>query len=230
MVMGSPNDASYMKPDGVNKEIVTLKAMFNRAVNIGIITLSPLTLLKKVEVLSSRSVRYFTPDELELIYDTPHHYWWRLLANTGMRLGEARHLTWDHVGDDFIEIESTEEKATKSGKWRKVPIGPNVRKALLDFWREESGDPTAEQYPQNGGCIFPPFQPNSFVQAAKRDIKQAGLKGSAHKFRHTYISLLAMNDTSLEKLQVLAGHAKSATTKGYMHLSPEYLAGVAEHC
>jgi len=220
-----------IKPATVNKEVRQLKAMLTRAVNLKIITISPINALKKIQELNSKSVGYFTREELELIYSKAFHaHWWRLLANTVMRLGEARNLKWAHVKNDFIEIESLEGARTKSGKWRMVPIGSQVRKALLDFWRKESGDKTAKVYPKLGGHVFPLMRKDRLTQAAKRAITAVGLPGSAHKFRHTYISLLAMEGVPMGDLQILAGHSSPAVTDKYRHLSPDYLRGYAKHC
>lgn len=228
---GSLNNQTMVKNATINKEVKTLKAMLTRAVNLKIITISSLNMLRKLPEHDSKQVDYFTYEQLDLLYKSPlHGHWWMLLANTGMRLGELRHLKWEHVKESFIHIESTELESTKSGKSRIVNIGDNVRKALLTFWRIESGDTEALNYPQIGGYVFPRYAKNSLSQAARRDVAVAGLKGSAHKLRHTYISLLAMNGTPLAKLQLLAGHSTPMVTMRYMHLSPDYLSDIAQFC
>lgn len=216
----------------INKELVTLKAILNEAVESKIIMRHQIKKAGKLRILDSKPISYFMLDELELLYDVSHarHHWWRLLANTGLRLGEARNLTWTNVKKDFIHIVSSEERSTKSGNWRKVPIGPNVRKALLEFWRIESGNKNAISYPRIGSYIFPSLSAGAISKAAKFDITAAGLEGSAHVFRHTFISLLAIEGTPIQTLKDLAGHSDIAITLGYMHLAPDYLSGVAKHC
>ena len=215
----------------INKEVITLKAVINHAVDDEIITNNSIRKVSLLPENDSKAISYFTDDELKLIYESAHKsYRWKLLANTGMRLGEAKHLKWEHINDKFIKIESTEQERTKSGKWRMVPLGDKAKSALLEFWRATEGNETARVYPQIGGYVFERTAPDTLSQAASRSIKALGLEGSAHKFRHTYISMLAMKGVPMVKLQALAGHATSKTTERYMHLADDYLSDVAEHC
>jgi len=224
-------DSPKIKSATINKEITTLKALLNHAVDDKVISSNPIKKVVMLPELDSKPVGYFTEIELALIYKTSYQpYRWQFLANTGLRLNEAKNLKWSNIKDKFIHVESTEFERTKSGKWRPVPLGDKARAALLEFWREECGDPTATEYPQIGGYVFPRMAPASLSQAGKRAVTSCGLEGSAHMFRHTYISLLAMKGIPLDKLQLLAGHAKRETTERYRHLCPEYMSDVAEYC
>lgn len=215
----------------INKEIRTLKAILNHAVGNDCIVKNGISKVKMLPENDSKEVDYFTEDQLDLIYANAHQsYRWKFMANTGLRLGEVRHLKWKHITDSYINVESTEAERTKSGKWRMIPLGDKTRSALLELWQAIKGQESDSQYGDNGGYVFPRTAPNSLSQAARRSIQALDLEGSAHKFRHTYISLLAMKGVEPAKLQKLAGHASLVTTMRYMHLSPEYLSDVAEHC
>lgn len=57
----------------------------------------------------------------------------RLLAFSGMRIMEARSVTWDDVGADKITIRGTEDEGTKTGKIRQLDINPPLRAVLDDI-------------------------------------------------------------------------------------------------
>lgn len=140
------------------------------------------------------AARFFTKAELELIYaachakvnngegpqpNPIHAHVWRLLANTGLRRGEALALRWEWINGNWLRVPSTEERRTKSGKWREVPLTEGAMIALFAL-------------PMNSPYVLPRIAPESLSRAAIRDIRRASLLGSIHTFRHTYISHLVM--------------------------------------
>ncbi len=223
-----PNDPvnrGKIKEATINKEIKTLKAMLNRAVDLQIIMFSPLKALKSLQELDSKVPEHFTPKEMNQIYKLsfkPH--WWMLLANTGMRASEARNMLWSWVGEHTIMIESTAQQRTKSGKWREIPLTDNVKAALAAFKRELSGDDDVAYIPRPSDPVFPVITRHHFSRLASQDIARAGLKGSAHKFRHTYCSNHLMNGTNPGVVQMLAGHSDIKTTNNYMQMDSEFVA------
>lgn len=219
--------ASEVKSQTVTKELRTLKAIINKALEWKLIQSSPIEHVAAPKNLDSKPARYFTKDELALIYaacrmpvnagegpqpNPLHAHWWKLYANTGLRRTEGINLRWSWIGQEGMKILSTEELRTKSGKWRDVPLTDGAREALEGLRGE-------------GEFVLPRITLPSLSRAAARDIRRAGVAGAGlHTFRHTYISHLVMAGVSLRTVQQLAGHSSITVTEKYAHLAPGYLA------
>jgi len=201
----------HPKIETINKELTTLKAVVNKAVEWDIIGKNPLHSVKPIKGSDSKPHNYYTVDQLNLIYehDPRNAPIWRLLANTGMRRKEAMNLKWDCVLGKHIRIISVEGARTKSQGWRDVPISPGCRKALSEL--------------EGGEFVLPRKHKYSWSRAFKKNTTDLGLSGSLHDLRHTFISHLVMQGVSLRTVQVLAGHSKMTVTEGYAHLSPDHM-------
>lgn len=90
------------KPATVTKELRALRAVLARAVAWEWIDRSPLTSVRDPRDLTSRPPRWYSVGELQAIYaaDATHRAIWQLLANTGLRRGEAQHLREEHILPD----------------------------------------------------------------------------------------------------------------------------------
>lgn len=194
------------------KELRTLSALFNRATIWGHLEKNPVRAVTKPRETDSKPPTWYTPEQLKALYAASGHKaaWWKLMANTGMRAAEARHLRWADIRDGRVHILSREGERTKSGRWRQVPISKGAAEAL-ERLRERSGD---------SEWVLPPMNPKSLSRACKTDLKRAGLPGSLHSLRHTFCSLLVQQGVALRVVQELAGHASIRTTERYSHLCP----------
>jgi len=194
----------------INKEVRTLKAILNKAVEWDYINSHRLNGFKQLKETDSKPPHFYTPDELEKLYQwSPYHWhWWRFMVNTGIRRKEALQIeTKRDIGSDTLRIISTEDARTKSGKWREIPLSDNARMAIERFG-------TKEKY------LFPRVSPGSISRAFKTCAKRAELEGSLHSLRHSFCTHLVMAGTPLRIIQVLAGHAKYSTTEKYAHADP----------
>lgn len=202
-------------PGSVRKELRTLQAMLNRAVAWDVIPHNPIHGVQPPRDLRSKPPRWYTPDELQAIYatDPMHRDSWKLLANTGMRRGEALQLPWRNVTGEDIQVLSESSARTKSGKWRLIPITVGVGDALAEL-RSRTWET---------GFVLPRSTPGSLSRAFDTCLDRASLDGSLHCLRHTYCSQLVMAGVPLRTVQVLAGHASYQTTEQYAHLAPGHL-------
>jgi integrase len=214
------------KATTIIKELRTLHAIINRAVDLAKIPRNPLK--KKVKMpkeLDSKAPRFYSEDELDRIYASCAEFWhaaaWKLLANTGMRRGEAMNARRSWIKKDSVRIESTEEERTKSGQWREIPLADGAREAIraLD---DVFGNDGEDYY------LVPRMHLPSLSRAFIRDAKRAGVGGSMHLLRHTYISHLVVHGVPLRTVQLYAGHESFATTEKYSHLAPGYSHAVAK--
>jgi integrase len=133
-----PGSTATIKSPTVNKELITLKAMLNKAIKWKILTTNPMSDVAKMQELDSKPPIEFSAAQMKRIYASAKYpHYWQLFANTGMRRSEGMNLRWENVGEKTINIESTSQRRTKSGKWREVPITDACREALETFRAEE---------------------------------------------------------------------------------------------
>lgn len=204
------------KTGTVIKELRALHAMLNRAVEWRIIERHPFPSVKDPKTTDSKPPRFYTREELAALYagsNGAHRWIWQLMANTGVRRGEALLLRKEWDLGDRLRILSLDEARTKSGRWREVPISPGAREAL-------------DQLGAVDGYIVPRMVPRSLSRAFTTCAKRAQLDGSIHCLRHTFCSHLVMQGVPLRTVQILAGHSTIRVTEQYAHLAPDHLAGV----
>jgi len=200
------------------KDIRSLKAMVNKAVEWGYVIRNPISPVKYPRELDARPPRHYTSEELSALYcASPYHWhWWKLMANTGLRRGEALKLRWEHVLDDTIYIVSTEEERTKSGRWRQVTLNESAIYALNQFKKKR-----VDEY------VYPRMNARSMTRAFLTCVNRTDAilrpKGSLHCLRHTFCSHLVMAGVPLTLVQKLAGHASYKTTERYAHVAPHKL-------
>lgn len=197
----------------VNNELKKLKAMLNKAVEWGVIQRNPVMSVKTLQRMDARPRSYFTKEQLEAIYaaDASTSAIWQLLANTGMRVGEAMNLKWEDVSEKNIRVLSTKEHATKTRQWRDIPISPGASNALRQL-------DTTSTY------VLPRMCKMTLRTWFKKACEKAGVVGTPHELRHTFISHLVMQGVPLRTVQVLAGHRTISVTEQYAHLAPNHMA------
>lgn len=79
--------------ENINKEIRQLKALYNAAIDDELISASPIASVKGFKITESAPTDYFTMEELKILYaNSAHFYYWKFLANTGLRVSEALNL------------------------------------------------------------------------------------------------------------------------------------------
>ena len=144
------------------------------------------------------------------------------LINTGARKGEAVALTWADVDTAKKEIYFRVRKdwAPKGRKSRVIGIND----ALLP-WLEK-------QIPRKSRYVFVSergtpwrFFPQSQLDAV---LEEAGLSGSAHKFRHSWATHFVLRTRDLFLTARLLGHSTAYVTERYAHLLPEHLVRARE--
>ncbi len=219
------DDGKTPKGATVTKELRTLRAIINKAVEWEQIARNPIASVKAPASLDSKPPAFYTAAELLLLYaacramvnngegpqpNPMRAHVWKLYANTGMRRMEGLMLRRSWIGRDAMKILSSEDARTKSGKWRHIPLTEGAMIAL-------------DALPKDGQYVVPRMTPASLSRACLKDIARAGLDGSLHTLRHTYISHMVMAGVPIRTVQKLAGHSSVAVTEKYSHLAPDYL-------
>ncbi|MCJ7575177.1 MAG: tyrosine-type recombinase/integrase [Dehalococcoidia bacterium] len=140
-----------------------------------------------------------------------------LLANTGLRLGEACSIKKGDINFEKLEI----RVMGKGRKQRLVPVAPYVA-SVLKAWIERDG---------HSPWLFPAANPKgylderSFDKTFKRQCKRCGVKPfSPHALRHYYATATLNNGGDLHILSKILGHASIAITADlYVHVTNEQI-------
>ena len=202
----------HARTSTIKKEMRTLQAVLNKAVQWELIPKNRARGVKPPQELDARPAKYFTKEELERLYkhSLSKRAIWKLIANTGLRRGEALNLRWDHIKEGVLYVVSTESARSKSKRYRTIPLNAEAQTALQAL-ANESPSP------------LPRMVPYSLSRAFGHDARRAGLTGTLHALRHTFCSHLVMNGADLRTVQELAGHSTIVMTMSlYAHLSQEH--------
>ncbi len=195
-------------PATVNKEVITLKTMFNRAIRHGRLTVNPAQPVKKVAENNVR-MRILSQQEADKLFACcPNHIRPIVITAfyTGMRFSEIVKLTWDKVdlSSGFIRLENQDTK-TKTG--RSVPLHPKVLKVLKVLPR---GLHTNRVFLKQGK----PF--NEFKNAYSTAKKKAGIEDfTFHDLRHCAINNMRLAGNDFFRIMAASGHKTTAVFKRY---------------
>lgn len=206
-------------PASVNREVIGLKTIINRAVRHGKLNHNHLERVKKTPENNVR-MKVLTPEEFSSLVDAcPPHL--RPVVVTayymGMRRAEITELTWKEVDlqKGFIRLSAAR---TKTDYARVIPIHPTVR-AMLE--RIPRGLYTERIFLKDG-MPFDEFK-HSFPSALKR----AGIEGFVfHDLRHCALNNLRKAGIDYFKIIAMSGHKTISVFKRYNLVTEEGLAQV----
>jgi integrase len=142
-----------------------------------------------------------------------------LSVRAGLRAAEIAQLDWSMVLDSRGQVSETitiRDAIAKKGSGRRIPLHPDLRRALSSLWRQsEQFGPVVRS--TRGGAMRPNSIVNWFVQLFA-DLCIDGC--SSHSGRRTFITAAARNahraGCSLRDVQLLAGHRSIETTQLYI--------------
>jgi integrase/recombinase XerD len=214
-----------VKPSSVNVALRSVKAVFARAKEWGMIEENVLQRVKLVRV-PQQSPQYLTRAEqlslLASVDDAVLKLLFEFLFNTGLRIGEALALKWVDVdvSRKQISVVSSEGHVTKTRRNRVVPLNDNAMGALP----ERSGEYV---FCRQGRPLNVSYASHRF----KYYVRTAGLPESIHlhSSRHSFASNLAEKNVDLYVIGKLLGHSSPAlTTALYAHVSTSRLHDVVD--
>jgi len=138
-----------------------------------------------------------------------------LLANTGMRLGEACSIKKVDINFNRLEI----KVIGKGRKQRVVPISDYVARTLK-AWIEQDGQ-SKWLFPADSPAGF--WDERSYEKTFKRQCKRYDIKPfTPHALRHFFATHSLRNGARLEVISRLLGHASIAVTADiYTHIDEE---------
>ena len=138
-----------------------------------------------------------------------------LLANTGLRLGEACAIKKANIRFDSLEI----KVMGKGRKQRVVPISEYVAQ-VLKAWVKQDGH-SEWLFPANNAQGY--WDKGSFEKTFKQQCRHCGVKPfTPHALRHYFATHCLRNGARLEVVSRLLGHASIAITADiYTHIDRE---------
>jgi len=203
------NRAKAVKKSTVNRELDTIRNMFNKAVEWGYIDKSPYKGVEKYKV-NNTNLRILSKEEFNLVCNAASTKFKPILLigiNTGMRPNEILSLKWDDVNlkQDYLLV-----KDSKNFEGRYIPIHPKLRNVLIEL-KENS----------NSECVFEGIK--YIYKQWRKAHKLSGIKHCRfYDLRHTFASNLVMNGVDLVTVSQLMGHKDLSMTKRYSHPTPEH--------
>jgi integrase len=153
----------------------------------------------------------------------PHlHLFMVLAVSTGARSNALLDLTWDRVdlSRRLIDLRNLEKHETAKGR-AVVPITDAAHKYLL----------SARKGAQTRYVIEYAGSPVKHIRyAMERISERAGIKVTAHMFRHSAAVWMAEGGVPMSEIAQFLGHSNTAITERiYARYSPDYLRNAARH-
>ena len=134
-----------------------------------------------------------------------------ILMQTGVRISEARNLDIRDIDYSNYQLKVVSGKGSKD---RHVPLSSPLMMQMKAFLRE-----------RKKGYFFikedqTPFSIRALQDRVKKVYKKCKFdkKLKVHSLRHTYATWLIRKGMSIEKVQILMGHANIEMTQIYNHL------------
>ena len=202
-------------------EVVVIRQLVNYALSRKMITVDPLEGLK-LKKPKPRRQPCWSREEMDRIVaaaEVPYRPVFVLLAETGMRIGEIKHLTWEDVdlGHSVLLVREKEGWKPKTGDARAVPISPTAREVLEGLPRRARWVFTAAaswRFPKGDQQV----SERRLLAYLKRLLKRLGLKGHLHTFRHSFISHALTQGIPEAIVRQWVGHVDPEVLKLYTHI------------
>jgi integrase len=218
----------------INRDVVTLKAALNRAVDWEFLDVNPLAPVKQLKTDRQGVIRYLDTAEerrllaaLELLPAEKRLRPMVLVSmHTGLRWGELAALRWPDV-DLQTRLLTVRGAGAKSKQTRYVPLNDTAHAALAAWAAHCQADADGDADAPLDGLTFPGKAGalDNVTKSWATLLKAAGIKDFRwHDLRHHFASRLVQNGVDLNTVRELMGHADIKMTLRYSHLAPEHRA------
>lgn len=212
-----------ISPSTVNKELIALRHIFNKAILWGYLDRNPSLEVDKLRV-KQRKFRFLSLDEIYKIFEVcPDNYMPIFLTaiHTGIRKSELFRLEWNDIDFErqYIVVSNKEEAHTKNYRIREIPMTNKLTTTLKELFEKSKGKDSYIFLKPDGSRHM-----GEIRSALRKIIKLAKIKPfTLHDLRHTFASHLVMDGIDLPTVQKLMGHSSINTTMIYAHLAPDHL-------
>lgn len=211
-----------LSPNTYNKRLNGLAIVWNAVMSAVGVAENPWAGLPRRR-LDTRVRRALTEDETERLLAEAEGEMRKLIAigmYTGLRMGDAAHLSWSDVRDGAVFVKTAKTKAKVA-----IPLHPRLEGMLGE--RRDGGfivPGMARLYDEVGrhslsdrvGRLFAKCGiETSVVVAGRRRVASCGF----HSLRHTFVSRCIACGVPQHAVQAIVGHSSAKMTEHYTHLS-----------
>jgi integrase len=211
-----------LAPATVRTRFATIRAALYAAMRDGLLDTNP-AIGVRLPRATGRATRTVMPSKDQVatlirVTASPYDTLFALCAYAGLRLGEARALTWDDIDlDNRVLTVRQQLRLTPGGGWetappkygsyRSVPIAPELGRVLA---RHPGTGPELAVHGPEGA----PVHPGSAHLVWTRQRASCGLPRGLrlHDLRHFYASRLIADRADILTVQRRLGHARASTT------------------
>jgi len=206
----------------IHTDSVILRQVVNFALQRNLIREDPLRGYK-LSRPKNTSQPFWSKETMEIIIAAaaePQRSIFRVLAETGMRIGELKHLTPSDLDfeNGVVHIRGKEGWRPKSGDTRVVPMSPTVRDVLAMRPKKAKWAFTSVPTPKYPGTDRQVSE-RSLLQYLKRILKRLKLPGHLHTFRHSFISVALTSGVAEAVVRDWVGHVDHEIMKRYTHIA-----------
>jgi integrase len=217
-----------------------LSTALNQAVDDGLIPSNPASGVKKAATREQAPMRPLSQEEasrlLGATMETRDEALLTLALKTGMRQGELAALRWDDIdltSKPSITVRrsadtrtQTRVSTTKTGKERKIHIGPRTVDLLKAHRARQLEERMAAASWADSGLVFPNMKGkirrrDSIMRSLRQFLEEADLPKNVrfHDLRHTAGTLALRQGVPLHTVSKMLGHADPAMTlRRYAHV------------
>lgn len=214
------------KKKTVNNDLSAVRRFLNLAVKRGYLEVNPFQKVEMLKLTDKKMPRFLTKEELNKIYEMlrgEDRDIVRVLANTGMRWGELRHLEWKDIDMENKQIKIREKILHTGGKWtpktgenRIIPMNEVVYSILAKKQKTEGFVFTSDK----GNMLHM----NHVRERLQTACEKLGIENVAlHTLRHTFISHLIMAGVDIPTVMKISGHRDIRVAQMYMHLARDHI-------
>jgi len=212
--------AAGLKPASINRELASLKKVFNLAVREWEwCRENPVSKVSMERENNQRGRWLSVEEEARLLHGCAP--WLQELVtvalHTGMRMGEILALTWRGVD---VSRRTVMVVRSKNGERRTIPVNDTV----LSVLRQKSTVRSLRTELVFCSQAFTPMESGYLRRAFRLALGKAQIDDfHFHDLRHTFATRLVQAGVDLYKVQRLLGHKSPIMTQRYAHHYPESL-------
>lgn len=216
-----------MSTNSINTYVDKINAILNDAVKNDIIPKNPCKISTKSIKSDKQALTSYELDSLLSTMKNKNYTYYiacLLAGKCGLRRGEILGLTWDNIHNDFIKVEKQwKQKEDKtwgfgdlktSNSYREVPISQKIYDELKKYKDSLSTINIDNR-------VFNYITYTALSKNMIKNFKKMGYDITLHELRHTYTTLLIMNDMDLKTVADFIGDDIKEVFKTYSHVTSE---------
>jgi integrase len=215
----------------VYTELTIVRQWLNFAVTRRMLTMNPVAGTKLVKPKPGPR-DYWREEQLDAILNAakgPYKAAYLLMAETGMRVGEVIHLTWDdllldgrnpvaHIRPKEVEP-GVKPWRPKNGEQRAVQLSPRAVAVLRNLPRRRRW--VIDRMNGTKATATKPANDRHILAYLKTVLEKLGLEGTSHKFRHSFCTIAVLAGVDFFTLRRWVGHIDEEALKIYVHIADE---------